>query len=71
MAASRIELGTIEDVRRILNLGSRQATYRAVQELDMPGVVRLGQSRLRFRLDEIEDWVRQGCPRADSATSGR
>lgn len=61
------------DVRQIARLLS--CSTRHVQRLAdaglMPRSIRLGGRLIRFRRNEVEDWISGGCPRVRSIAGGK
>lgn len=53
---------TVHDVARMLNCSVR-TVYRLTDSGRMPRPVKLG-ALVRWRRGTIEDWIKQGCPRA-------
>lgn len=52
-----IFLLTINDVMRLAGYKSRSSIYRRVRHRDFPQPVILGGGRIRWRSDDIEQWL--------------
>ena len=53
---------TVHDVARMLNCSAR-TVYRLTDAGRMPRPVKLG-ALVRWRRENVENWISQGCPRA-------
>ena len=53
------------EVARLLGI-SKRTLWRLLSAGKLPAPVRLG-SNVRWRLDEVEKWISQGCPAAHSS----
>ena len=53
-------LGTVPDVAEICSIAP-ETVRRLTDRGAMPMPVRLGRA-VRYRLDEIESWIQDGCP---------
>lgn len=53
-------LVSVDEVATLLGC-SRRHVYGLHDSARMPALVRLG-TLIRWRREEIEDWIRQGCP---------
>ena len=60
---------TIQQLAEMLNCSTRHL-YRLVDRSAAPRPVRLG-NLLRFRRDDIETWIRDGCPSVGQAEGAR
>jgi prophage regulatory protein len=52
------------EVARLLGI-SKRTLWRLLSAGKLPAPVRLGNN-VRWRLDEVEQWISQGCPSAPS-----
>lgn len=52
------------EVARLLGI-SKRTLWRLLSAGKLPAPVRLGNN-VRWRLDEVEHWISQGCPSAPS-----
>ncbi|MHB1304442.1 MAG: helix-turn-helix transcriptional regulator [Acidiphilium sp.] len=55
--APRTYLLTIDDVMRLTGYKSRSSIYRRMRDQDFPRPVVLGGGRIRWRSDEIDQWL--------------
>ena len=52
------------EVARLLGI-SKRTLWRLLSAGKLPAPIRLGNN-VRWRLDEVEQWISQGCPSAPS-----
>ena len=52
------------EVARLLGI-SKRTLWRLLSAGKLPAPIRLGNN-VRWRLDEVEQWISQGCPTAHS-----
>ena len=60
MNEQKIELLSVQDVCRMLGC-SRRTVYRLKDSGQMPPSIKIG-GMVRWRPDEIENWISAGCP---------
>lgn len=60
---------TSQQVAALTNLGER-TVWRHSRAGTMPSPVRIGGS-IRFRRDEVLQWIGNGCPRIERGKEGR
>lgn len=58
-----------DEVARLLNI-SKRTLWRLLSAGKLPKPVRLGNA-VRWRRDELEQWISQGCPSGRPATPSR
>jgi predicted DNA-binding transcriptional regulator AlpA len=59
-----------EELARLLNTSER-SIWRYVSAGDIPKPVRLGRGTVRWRYEEIREWIAAGCPKPDARENGR
>ncbi len=60
---------TATEVARLLNI-SKRTLWRLLSAGKLPPPVRLGNA-VRWRRDQLEQWISQGCPSGRPATHSR
>ncbi|MCH7753444.1 MAG: helix-turn-helix domain-containing protein [Planctomycetes bacterium] len=53
---------TADDVAELLNISLRTIRRYCSQQMMIPEPVRVGPRNVRWRPQDIEDWIEQGCP---------
>ena len=54
-----MRIGTATDVKQLLRT-TKQHVYELARRKQIPGAFKLGDRQIRFDLDAIEDWIRNG-----------
>ena len=62
-------LATVADIARMTRMSTR-TLWRLVSAEEMPEPLRIGRS-VRWRLDEIKEWISAGCPSRQKNTERR
>ncbi|MFO0942066.1 MAG: helix-turn-helix domain-containing protein [Pirellulales bacterium] len=58
--AQDVSLITILELAKLLKISTR-TLWRMLKAERLPEPIRLG-SAVRFRLDDVKDWIARGCP---------